>query len=47
MKIRFIRVSILLILLSSCVGVLSTGIFGTGVSVALDPRTMEHKWMIL
>ena len=40
MKIRFIRVSILLILLSSCVGVSSTGIFGTGVSVALDPRTV-------
>ena len=40
MKIRFIRVSILLILLSSCVGVSSTGIFGTGVSVALDPRTI-------
>ena len=40
MKTRFIRVSILLILLSSCVGVSSTGIFGTGVSVALDPRTI-------
>ena len=40
MKIRFIKVSILLILLSSCVGVSSTGIFGTGVSVALDPRTI-------
>ena len=40
MKIRFIRVSILLILLSSCVGVSSTGIFGTGVSVTLDPRTV-------
>ena len=40
MKIRFIRVSILLILLSSCVGVSSTGIFVTGVSVALDPRTI-------
>jgi osmotically-inducible protein OsmY len=40
MKFRFIRVSLLLILLSSCVGVSSTGIFGTGVSVALDPRTI-------
>jgi osmotically-inducible protein OsmY len=29
-----------LTLLSSCVGVSSTGIFGTGVSVALDPRTV-------
>ena len=26
--------------MSSCVGVSSTGIFGTGVSVALDPRTI-------
>jgi osmotically-inducible protein OsmY len=28
------------ILLSGCVGVASKGIFGTGVSVALDPRTV-------
>ena len=27
-------------ILSSCVGVSSKGIFGTGVSVALDPRTV-------
>ena len=40
MKIRFIKVIILLGLLTSCVGVSSKGIFGTGVSVALDPRTV-------
>ena len=40
MKIRFIKVILFLILLSSCVGVSSKGIFGTGVSVALDPRTV-------
>ena len=40
MKIRFIKIIILFLLLSSCVGVSSTGIFGTGVSVALDPRTV-------
>ena len=28
------------IVLSGCVGVASKGIFGTGVSVALDPRTV-------
>ena len=40
MKIRFLKTILFLILLSSCVGVSSTGIFGTGVSVALDPRTV-------
>jgi len=40
MKNRFIKVILLLAFLSSCVGVSSKGIFGTGVSVALDPRTV-------
>ncbi len=40
MKNKFIKVILFLILLSSCVGVSSKGIFGTGVSVALDPRTV-------
>ena len=31
---------LLSILLNSCVGASSGGIFGTGVSVALDPRTL-------
>ena len=30
----------LLLLLSSCVGSSTSGVFGTGVSVALDPRTL-------
>ena len=30
----------LILILSGCVGVSSSGIFGTGVSVALDPRTV-------
>ena len=30
----------LLILLSACVGSSTSGIFGTGVSIALDPRTL-------
>ena len=40
MKNRFLKTILFLFLLSSCVGVSSTGIFGTGVSVALDPRTV-------
>ena len=40
MKSRFILVFLVGIILSSCVGVSTTGIFGTGVSVALDPRTV-------
>jgi|TARA_B100001094_G_scaffold98491_1_gene94698 osmotically-inducible protein OsmY len=40
MKFKFILVVLIGIFLSSCIGVSSTGIFGTGVSVALDPRTV-------
>jgi osmotically-inducible protein OsmY len=40
MKIKFIFVILVGIILSGCVGVSSQGIFGTGVSIALDPRTV-------
>jgi osmotically-inducible protein OsmY len=40
MKIKFIIVILISIILSGCVGVSSHGIFGTGVSIALDPRTV-------
>ena len=40
MKIKFIIVILTGIILSGCVGVSSQGIFGTGVSIALDPRTV-------
>ena len=40
MNSKFILVVLVGIILSGCVGVSSTGIFGTGVSVALDPRTV-------
>ena len=40
MKNKFLKLILLLVFLSSCVGVSSSGIFGTGVSVALDPRTV-------
>jgi len=40
MKTSFIFIIITGIILSACAGVASKGIFGTGVSVALDPRTV-------
>ena len=40
MKNKFIIIILFLVLLSSCVGVSSSGVFGTGVSIALDPRTV-------
>ena len=40
MKIKFIILLLLILNLSACVGVSSKGIFGTGVSVALDPRSV-------
>ncbi len=40
MKFKFLIFIFLGIILSSCVGVASKGIFGTGVSVALDPRSV-------
>ena len=35
-----IIVLFLIVSLSACVGSSSSGIFGTGVSIALDPRTL-------
>ena len=40
MKNKLTLLLILILILSGCVGVSSSGIFGTGVSVALDPRTV-------
>ena len=40
MKFKFILFIILSIFLTSCVGVSSKGVFGTGVSIAFDPRTV-------
>ena len=40
MKNKLTLFLILILILSGCVGVSSSGIFGTGVSVALDPRTV-------
>ena len=40
MKIKLIIVFLTGLILAGCVGVSSTGIFGTGVSVATDPRSL-------
>ena len=40
MKNRFLLFLILGLVLSGCVGVSSKGIFGTGVSIAFDPRSV-------
>ena len=40
MKFKFILIILLGIILSGCAGVSSKGIFGTGVSIAFDPRTV-------
>ena len=37
---KFFLISVLLISLKSCVGSSSVGVFGSGVSVAFDPRTV-------
>ena len=40
MKIHKILSLVLLLILTSCVGTSSTGVLGTGVSIAFDPRTV-------
>ena len=40
MKIRLILSTLLLFILLGCVGTSTSGIFGTGVSIAMDPRTL-------
>ena len=40
MKIKSLVLIFVMLSLSGCVGVGSKGLFGTGVSVALDPRTL-------
>ena len=40
MKIKKIFLLFIFVLLSGCVGYSSTGVLGTGVSIALDPRSL-------
>jgi osmotically-inducible protein OsmY len=40
MKNRIILISLIFLIFTGCVGLSSKGIFGTGVSVAFDPRSL-------
>ena len=40
MKIKFLIIILVGLILSGCVGVGSKGLFGTGVSIAFDPRSV-------
>ena len=40
MKSKFLIIFLVSLILSGCIGVSSKGIFGTGVSVAFDPRSV-------
>ena len=40
MKNRLIPILLVFIIFAGCVGTASTGIFGTGVSIAIDPRSV-------
>ena len=40
MKIKKVIILLSLLILTGCVGYSSTGVLGTGVSIALDPRTL-------
>ena len=40
MKSRIFLISLIFLILRGCVGISSKGIFGTGVSVAFDPRSL-------
>ena len=40
MKSRIFLISLIYLILTGCVGISSKGIFGTGVSVAFDPRSL-------
>jgi len=40
MKIKNILLLLALFIMTSCIGTSSTGVFGTGVSIAIDPRTI-------
>ena len=40
MKIKIILISLVFLILTGCLGISSKGIFGSGVSIALDPRSL-------
>ena len=40
MKSRVFLISLIFLIFTGCIGISSKGIFGTGVSIALDPRSL-------
>ena len=40
MKNRIILISLIFLIFTGCIGISSTGVFGTGVSIAIDPRSL-------
>ena len=40
MKLKFILFLSIFLLINNCAGVSSSGVFGTGVSIAFDPRSV-------
>ncbi len=40
MKSRIFLISLIFLIFTGCIGISSKGVFGTGVSVALDPRSL-------
>ena len=40
MRNKFLKFLLLLLILNGCVGTSSQGLFGTGVSIAIDPRSL-------
>ena len=40
MKLKFILLISIFLLINNCAGVSSSGVFGTGVSIAFDPRSV-------
>ena len=40
MKNKIILISLVFLIFTGCVGISSKGVFGTGVSIALDPRSL-------
>ena len=40
MKNKILLISVIFLILTGCVGISSKGVFGTGVSVAFDPRSL-------
>ena len=40
MKNKIFLISLIFLIFSGCVGISSKGVFGTGVSIAFDPRSL-------